>query len=315
MSNKADDLSLVLPILVFPIERKPKPALITISTFVAFSFFMATLTSLVLELFQKHITESAAPISETEAGGIAALINLIYMLLAVVLMTLFLIVMIRYGKIALIRILIAGLMSYLIFTFTLYMGMLTGAYFLVLAYNYLNFAISSTIVDILYYSALVLSAIFVGIYLLSATKGRLLTARNIILTINVTWMGVWMSWNMGELTPIALLIGFALYDLYSVFKGPLKQLAETLGRDIGGEKEEEFGLGFGLGDVFFYSFAIGYSLAVLTLIETIVVCVVLLAGTLVTIILLFKTKAEALPALPIPVLSAVALILMFRYVV
>ena len=315
MSNKADDLSLVLPILVFPIERKPKPALITISTFVAFSFFMATLTSLVLELFQKHITESAAPISETEAGGIAALINLIYMLLAVVLMTLFLIVMIRYGKIALIRILIAGLMSYLIFTFTLYMGMLTGAYFLVLAYNYLNFAISSTIVDILYYSALVLSAIFVGIYLLSATKGRLLTARNIILTINVTWMGVWMSWNMGELTPIALLIGFALYDLYSVLKGPLKQLAETLRRDIGGEKEEEFGLGFGLGDVFFYSFAIGYSLAVLTLIETIVVCVVLLAGTLVTIILLFKTKAEALPALPIPVLSAVALILMFRYVV
>ena len=237
------------------------------------------------------------------------------MLLAVVLMTLFLIVMIRYGKIALIRILIAGLMSYLIFTFTLYMGMLTGAYFLVLAYNYLNFAISSTIVDILYYSALVLSAIFVGIYLLSATKGRLLTARNIILTINVTWMGVWMSWNMGELTPIALLIGFALYDLYSVFKGPLKQLAETLRRDIGGEKEEEFGLGFGLGDVFFYSFAIGYSFAVLTLIETIVVCVVLLAGTLVTIILLFKTKAEALPALPIPVLSAVALILMFRYVV
>jgi len=128
-------------------------------------------------------------------------------------------------------------------------------------------------------------------------------------------MGVWMSWNMGELTPIALLIGFALYDLYSVLKGPLKQLAETLRRDIGGEKEEEFGLGFGLGDVFFYSFAIGYSFAVLTLIETIVVCVVLLAGTLVTIILLFKTKAEALPALPIPVLSAVALILMFRYVV
>ncbi len=316
MADRSDDFSLTLPILVFPIERKPRSALMIVSTFIFLSLLVATVTSLVLRFFQKHITESAAPIPESEAGGVAVIINLLYLLFAVILVTLLLILLIRYGKITFMKIMILGLMSYMIFTFTLYMGFLTSAYLLIAIAEALDLNLPFFIVDVLYYTMMIIAIVFIAIYIISAFKGRFILARNIILTLNVTWLGVWMSWNMGELTPIALLIGFALYDLYSVFRGPLKQLAETLKRNIvSSEGESKSGFGLGLGDIFFYSFAVGYSFAVLNPLETFAISIILLGGVLITIFLLFRSRAEALPALPIPVLSAVVLILIFKYLV
>ena len=112
-------------------------------------------------------------------------------------------------------------------------------------------------------------------------------------------------------TALALPIAFALYDIYAVFRGPLKALIGTapnialVGMSI---KAGEFTLG--LGDVVFYSLL--PSLAYFTFYNKLGIAPALLTivainvGMVITLYLL--SKRRLLPGLPIPMLLGVLVI-------
>ncbi|MDA4121500.1 MAG: presenilin, partial [Thaumarchaeota archaeon] len=117
-------------------------------------------------------------------------------------------------------------------------------------------------------------------------------------------VGSFFAETLSPFTALALPIAFSLYDIYAVFRGPLKQLIGTapnialVGMSI---KAGEFTLG--LGDIVFYTmlpslafFWVGTFAAIATLVAIDV-------GVVVTLYLL--SKRRLLPGLPIPMLLGV----------
>ena len=144
----------------------------------------------------------------------------------------------------------------------------------------------------------------------------------VIMVKNVVWLatgilafvgaevGSFFAETLPPLTALVLPVAFALYDIYAVFRGPLKQLIGTnqnvalVGMSI---RAGVFTLG--LGDVVFYtmlpSLALltgGYLAALYTILATD-------AGVIVTLVLLARRRL--LPGLPIPMLFGVAVLLYY----
>lgn len=314
---EVDQLTVALPVLILPVERRPKKVIVAITIVFLITCSVALFTSVVIGYFQHGtITEEATPAKESEMGASASLVNLAYLLTLIFVVTFIIVLLIKYGMTWLLRAFMIGVVIFMIFTFTAYIVAVYQVYILIQLYE---LGISEVVyfVPFIIPVAYALVIILIVAYLFSVIKLRGINTRNVILLLNVVWAAVWMAWNSGIITPIVILIGFALYDLYSVFRGPLRDLAEFL-VEPSSEKDvnkEEFGVILGLGDVFFYSFAIAYSCAVLTTIETLVIVFILYLGVVATFWLLFKYNVNALPALPIPVLSAVSLIILFSFVI
>ncbi len=101
-----------------------------------------------------------------------------------------------------------------------------------------------------------------------------------------------------------LLAGLALYDAYSVFKGPLSELLM-----VSEEKRDPLeplmvfhgDVSMGLGDVFCYSMAAASSFRSLGIIFALLPFIALNIGIIVTIWLLYKAK-RSLPGLTIPII-------------
>lgn len=314
---EADPLTVALPVLILPIERKPKKVIMAITIVFLITCSVALFTSSVIGYFQHGtITEEATPAKESEMGASASLMNLAYLLILIFVVTFIIVILIKYGKTWILRAFMIGAMIFMIFTFTAYIAAIYQVFVLIQLHN-LGISEIVYFVPFIIPVAYALVVVLIVAYLFSVIKLRGINTRNAILLLNAVWAAVWMGWNSGIITPIAILIGFALYDLYSVFRGPLRDLAEflvepRLDKDV---NEEEFGVILGLGDIFFYSFAIAYSYAVLTAIEILVIVFILYLGVVATFWLLFKYNVTALPALPIPVLSAVSLIILFSFVI
>ena len=120
-------------------------------------------------------------------------------------------------------------------------------------------------------------------------------------------VGSFLAETLPSWTALALPIAFSIYDIYAVFKGPLKSLIGTapnvalVGMSI---KAGEFTLG--LGDVVFYTmlpslayFQWGIGVALYTVVAIDV-------GMIITLYLL--SKRRLLPGLPIPMLLGISVI-------
>lgn len=101
-----------------------------------------------------------------------------------------------------------------------------------------------------------------------------------------------------------LLVGFALFDLYEVFRGPLKHLAQSMhSNEISLLLVKVDEIEVGIGDLLFYSLSTGlaYSIGGEILAATSIILIKL--GVLATLLLLERRKM--LPGLPLPVLLSV----------
>jgi presenilin-like A22 family membrane protease len=156
--------------------------------------------------------------------------------------------------------------------------------------------------------------------LVVALIGYIIFVRNriwlatIILAFVGAEVGSFFAETLSPWTALALPIAFSLYDIYAVFKGPLKALIGTgsnivlVGMSI---KAGEFTLG--LGDIVFYTMLpslalfqfnhqFGFYPALYTMLATI-------AGMVVTLYLL--SRRRLLPGLPIPMLLGVLVIVRY----
>jgi len=114
------------------------------------------------------------------------------------------------------------------------------------------------------------------------------------------------------LTAILLPLGFAIYDVYTVFKGPLKTLINTLPDESLTTMASTIGdFSIGTGDTVFYAmvpalgyYQFGFSSAFLAILAVD-------SGVVATLYLL--SKAKLLPGLPIPMGLGVAVLLAFYF--
>jgi hypothetical protein len=141
----------------------------------------------------------------------------------------------------------------------------------------------------------------------------------IVFVKNVPWLstlilafvgaevGSFFSETLSPWTALALPIAFSIYDIYAVFRGPLKALIGTgsgialVGMSI---RAGEFTLG--LGDIVFYTLLPSLALYRLGLIQSLYTILAIDIGMVITLFLL--SKRRLLPGLPIPMLLGIAVI-------
>ncbi len=129
-------------------------------------------------------------------------------------------------------------------------------------------------------------------------------------------VGAFFATTLNLWTALALPVAFSIYDIYAVFRGPLKQLIGTnQGVALNGMsiKLGEFTLG--LGDVVFYTMlpALAYFHTVepplLNFTAPIAVILAIDVGVMITLVLL--TRRRLLPGLPIPMMLGVLVLVAY----
>ena len=156
----------------------------------------------------------------------------------------------------------------------------------------------------------------------------LMTSENEILNMSIVILyGVTYGLLFSVILPIwsivVIVSMLSVYDLYSVFKGPLKALIDTFTSDRGGGRGEgptlldevlkglivRFkGIRLGAGDILFYSLLIGstYKIEPYNPIYTLASGLGVLLGSFITLQALKRRRA--MPALPLPALLSLALL-------
>ena len=120
-------------------------------------------------------------------------------------------------------------------------------------------------------------------------------------------VGSFFAETLPTWTALALPIAFSIYDIYAVFRGPLKALVGTepgvalVGMSI---RAGEFTLG--LGDIVFYSLLPCFALFQFGVAQSLAVIVAINVGMIITLIQL--SKRRLLPGLPIPMLLGILVI-------
>ena len=129
----------------------------------------------------------------------------------------------------------------------------------------------------------------------------------IILAFIGAEVGSFFAETLSPWTALALPIAFSIYDIYAVFRGPLKSLIGTapgialVGMSI---KAGEFTLG--LGDIVFYTLLPSLALFQFGLAQSLYTILAIDAGMVITLFLL--SKRRLLPGLPIPMLLGVLVV-------
>ncbi|MEM2187257.1 MAG: hypothetical protein QW407_06655 [Thermofilaceae archaeon] len=127
------------------------------------------------------------------------------------------------------------------------------------------------------------------------------------------------------LSMVTMLVAAALYDVYSVYRGPLKRIIQRVSgeqRDAGEQRRSLLtpfavnvgGLALGMGDVILYSSL--SSVALLTPTPDYCRLVVIAAAVLIGLFSTLKIveKKGYAPALPLPILLSIAAFLLYNYV-
>lgn len=123
-------------------------------------------------------------------------------------------------------------------------------------------------------------------------------------------VGSFFASTLPPLTALLLPIAFSIYDIYAVFRGPLKQLV-GMGPGVALQgmsiKAGEFTLG--LGDVVFYTMLPSLALFYMTPAISLATIAVIDVGVVATLFLL--SRRRLLPGLPIPMVLGVVLLAAF----
>ena len=129
----------------------------------------------------------------------------------------------------------------------------------------------------------------------------------IILAFVGAQVGSFFAETLPTWTALALPIAFSIYDIYAVFRGPLKALIGTnpgialVGMSI---RAGEFTLG--LGDIVFYTLLPSLALFQFGVLQSVYTMLAIDVGMVITLYLL--SRRRLLPGLPIPMLMGVLVI-------
>jgi hypothetical protein len=131
---------------------------------------------------------------------------------------------------------------------------------------------------------------------------------SIVLGLLSAEVGSYFAATLPLLTAILLPIAFSLYDIYAVFRGPLKELVSLApATALGGVSVKVGEFTIGLGDTTFYSMLPALAIFQLAPVSSLFTLGAVDVGVVVTFY--FLTKRKLLPGLPIPMALGVAALL------
>lgn len=230
-----------------------------------------------------------APV-ESSAGNAILLVGLAFLL------TLGLVWLLRNKRVTSFRLIIFASVSIASFTITLFTAD-------VFAFNYLppaaeipfSFGVAALVVVLIGYVIFVKNVVWLATGILAFVGAE---------------VGSFFAESLPPLTALVLPAAFALYDIYAVFKGPLKMLVGTapnvalVGMSI---RAGVFTLG--LGDIVFYTMLPSLALLQAGYVAALATVLAIDAGVIITLFLL--SRRRLLPGLPIPMLFGIAVLLFY----
>ncbi|HEV2390260.1 MAG TPA: hypothetical protein VGS04_06000 [Nitrososphaerales archaeon] len=284
-------------------KKPPSAALATLKTLA----FIAVIQvfALAITKVNEPITEIVAPQGIPTPGGNSAsggVYNVLILVVFVFATTLTAVWLARRRRVKLFMAMIFGGTAIALFLLTLLASIsLTGSYMDANSSLYLSLALATSTVVLLS---------LIALRKVPASFALILTG---LLSAEV---GSYFASAIPILTAILLPLGFALYDIYTVFRGPLKTLINTLPDESFSTMASKVGdFSIGTGDTVFYAMvpALGYYqfYSKFGLGSAFLPILAVDAGVVVTLYLL--SKAKLLPGLPIPMGLGVAVLLVFYF--
>jgi len=229
----------------------------------------------------------AEPIPESEFGFLAAVGNaILFVVLATVGATL-VVLLLKYGREKFLRYLLIGAFGFISIVVVLYFG-----FMYVIIFQFVDPVLAS----------LILIALIMTIALAFFTVDADNRMKNGGLLIFGAAIGAFLGVVLPVWTSVLLLIGLAIYDYYSVKRGPIRKIVELTEDDpdkLGVLAVSSAEWDIGLGDVAFYGMMTVLALVNFGLLPTILAVVGIISGFLITLKLL--EKRGLMPGLPIPV--------------
>ena len=249
------------------------------------------------------ITSSTGP-SYAPAGTspVGSVFNAILLVAFAFVLTLALVWLLRRKMVLSFKVVIFGSVAFSAFVMTMITADAFAVNFLPASVEYpFAFGVPSAIVLALGYIIFVKNRVWLGTAILAFVGAE---------------VGSFFAETLGFWTALALPVAFAVYDIYAVFRGPLKSLIGTnpgialVGMSI---KAGEFTLG--LGDIVFYSLLPSLAFAqfygTYGILPALLTILAIDVGMVITLFLL--SRRRLLPGLPIPMLLGVLVIV--RYLV
>lgn len=221
--------------------------------------------------------------------------------------TVFLLLIARYRLKFIFKLVVIGVPIFILFVYT--------DYHLNIFLNYFSFSNSAALSEVIavFFTFSVLYGLFKKFYLL-------VTSAFILMVAEVSSL---LTLSLSPPTLYILPLAFALYDIYSVFRGPLKRLIKVqpmktikqrfVYSDFGLLVTNVGGFTIGAGDFIFYALLVSSGFLQKGLFGSILVGIAINFGVLLTLFILLKYK-KPLPGLPIPVFLGLLTLVLLNFV-
>ncbi|MEM2637531.1 MAG: hypothetical protein QXL15_04210 [Candidatus Korarchaeota archaeon] len=233
----------------------------------------------------------AMPFSEESGGAGAAVLNVIFFIVPFLIMTMIMLILVKKRRNVLKILLVSALMVGSFSLATVY-GSVVGYI------GYLTFES-----ELIYYVILfVFFVINVALVVLAAV-GKY---RNGALVVISAEFGAFLGFTFGTLTIILLLSVLAIYDFYSVFRGPLKKIIEEVFHPDSREYKELSSktVRIGLGDLVFLSSFPAHVFRFYSIVSALAVVIVIALGMIITMRKVIRER-KPMPGLPLSVLFGI----------
>ena len=319
-----------------------KPIVIVLVLAIILSLLTLDYYNILKETFPDFTPPDISPIPENpeDPGGIAwgAFLSMLYYVLIAFIGGLVVLFIIKKGFMRFLVYFFALLMGFSWFIFALFYGGIISAKILDLIWRFLPGVIQQTIND-LYNPFLYLFAILVsilGIITFGIQTFDKIWLKNTMMIFFGAMIGSLFALHLPLLTAFLILIGLSLYDIYAVFRGPLKGIIDQ-GRKAVGEVEDLSTLeenqnviyepaplfpalpvystpliNIGLGDFAFFSMLESVALVIGISLSSPFPLFLSLIGLFIGVLYTFKLlqKEKALPGLPLPIFGGISCLIL-----
>jgi len=283
---------------------------------------------------------SPIPENPEDPGGIAwgAFLNMLYYVLIAFIGGIIVLFIIKKGFMRFLIYFFALLMGFSWFTFGLFYGSIISYLSISLIWEFLPYFLQQTInnvyIPILYLFAILIAIL--GVISFGIQTFDKIWLRNTMMIFFGAMIGSLFALHLPLLTAFLILIGLSLYDIYAVFRGPLKGIIDH-GRKTAGEVEELSSIegnqdvvyepvplfpalpvystpliNIGLGDFAFFSMLVSVAVVIGISLASPFPLVLSLIGLFIGVLYTFKLlqKERALPGLPLPIFGGISCLIL-----
>ncbi len=294
-----------------PLEEKEKTFKLSLKTFlyfcipIVFVVIIAAILSFISdEVYGKEL--SAVPVEEEEGEEItSATINAVFYVSLALVGATFVYFLLKYGVASIFRVFLGIVVGMSCF--------LTFLYFIGAVFEYVDLW-NDFIALILILIAFIITGVVITAFVSQKLSQKV---RNTAILGFSILLGAFLGVAIPLWSAVLILLGLSFYDIYSVFRGPIKRIVELTAEE--GEKEEKGDIpmlvfttseiDLGIGDLTFYAMLVAESIIIEPFPYTTISAIIgIIIGSIITLKIL--EKKGLLPGLPLPILCGLGLILL-----